>query len=178
MFAVPFEEIAPIVGRTPVADRQLARRARRRVQSDPAILDATAAAHREVVAAFLSAARHGDFEGLLRLLEPGTDNGGEAWVPVCWRTTTPSSRGRTVARPPPGFPIESCASGGMRKDSATLSVFQLQATCCRRDRGYKRLRNDLARAVPFWPLGHGQTAQGAVRLPDVLEVPRAPSRPA
>jgi RNA polymerase sigma factor (sigma-70 family) len=70
MFAVSFEEIAPIVGRTPVAARQLASRARRRVQSDPAFPDASAATQREVVAAFLSAAREGDFTALLRLLDP------------------------------------------------------------------------------------------------------------
>jgi RNA polymerase sigma factor (sigma-70 family) len=70
MFAVPFEEIAPIVGRTPVATRQLASRARRRVQSDPAVPDASAATQREVVAAFLAASREGDFAGLLRLLDP------------------------------------------------------------------------------------------------------------
>jgi RNA polymerase sigma factor (sigma-70 family) len=70
MFAVSFEEIAPIVGRTPVAARQLASRARRRVQSDPAFPDASAATQREVVAAFLGAAREGDFEALLRLLDP------------------------------------------------------------------------------------------------------------
>jgi RNA polymerase sigma factor (sigma-70 family) len=71
MFAVPFEEIAPIVGRTPVAARQLASRARRRVQSDPAVPDASATTQREVVAAFLAASRDGDFAGLLRLLDPG-----------------------------------------------------------------------------------------------------------
>ena len=60
MFAVPFEEIAPIVARTPVAARQLASRARRRVQSEPAVPDASAAIQREVVAAFLAAAREGE----------------------------------------------------------------------------------------------------------------------
>jgi RNA polymerase sigma-70 factor (ECF subfamily) len=70
MFAVPFEEIAPIVGRTPVAARQLASRARRRVQSDPAVPNASAASQREVVTAFLAASRKGDFAGLLRLLDP------------------------------------------------------------------------------------------------------------
>ena len=70
MFAVPFEEIAPIVGRSPVAARQLASRARRRVQSEPAVPDASVATQREVVAAFLAAARQGDFAGLLRLLDP------------------------------------------------------------------------------------------------------------
>ena len=57
MFGVPFEEIAPIVGRTPVATRQLASRARRRVQSDPAVPDASVETQREVVTAFLAAAR-------------------------------------------------------------------------------------------------------------------------
>ncbi|MHB1584201.1 MAG: sigma-70 family RNA polymerase sigma factor [Acidimicrobiales bacterium] len=70
MFAVPFDEIAPIVGRSPVATRQLASRARRRVQSDPAVPDTSAGVQREVVAAFLAAARQGDFAGLLRLLDP------------------------------------------------------------------------------------------------------------
>jgi RNA polymerase sigma factor (sigma-70 family) len=70
MFAVPFEEIGPIVGRTPVAARKLASRARRRVQSDPAVPDTSAASQREVVAAFLAAARHGDFGELLQLLDP------------------------------------------------------------------------------------------------------------
>ena len=69
-FAVPFEEIAPIVGRTPAAARQLASRARRRLQSDPSFPDTSAAAQREVVGAFLAAARQGDFAALLRLLDP------------------------------------------------------------------------------------------------------------
>ncbi len=70
MFAVSFEEIVPIVGRTPVASRELASRARRRVQSDPTVPEKPAATQREVVAAFLAAARQGDFAGLLRLLDP------------------------------------------------------------------------------------------------------------
>jgi RNA polymerase sigma-70 factor (ECF subfamily) len=70
MFAVPFEEIAPIVGRTPSAARQLASRARRRVQSNAAVPDASAASQRDVVAAFLAASRQGDFASLLRLLDP------------------------------------------------------------------------------------------------------------
>jgi len=70
MFALPFEEIAPIVGRTPVAARQLASRARRRVRSDPVIPEHEAAVERDVVAVFLAAARRGDFGALLRLLDP------------------------------------------------------------------------------------------------------------
>jgi RNA polymerase sigma factor (sigma-70 family) len=69
-FAVPFDEIAPIVGRTPVAARQLASRARRRVRFDPALPDTPAAEQTRLVAAFLAAARHGDFAGLLALLDP------------------------------------------------------------------------------------------------------------
>jgi len=70
MFAVPFDEIAPIVGRSPEATRQLASRARRRVQgatTDPA---ADRARQRSVVDAFLAAAREGRFEALLTLLDP------------------------------------------------------------------------------------------------------------
>ncbi len=70
MFAVPFEEIAVVVGRSPVAARQLASRARRRVQSDPAVPDTSSGTQREVVAAFLAAARQGDFAALLQLLDP------------------------------------------------------------------------------------------------------------
>lgn len=70
MFAVPFEEIAPIVGRTPAAARQLASRARRRVQGSPPAADADLGRQRRVVDAFLAASRNGDFEGLLAVLDP------------------------------------------------------------------------------------------------------------
>jgi RNA polymerase sigma factor (sigma-70 family) len=70
MFAVPFEEIAPIVGRTPAAARQLASRARRRVQGAPTAPDADVARQRKVVDAFLAASRGGDFEALLAVLDP------------------------------------------------------------------------------------------------------------
>jgi RNA polymerase sigma factor (sigma-70 family) len=70
MFAVPFEEIAPIVGRTPAAARQLASRARGRVQGTPAVPDANLARQRKVVDAFLAASRGGDFKGLLAVLDP------------------------------------------------------------------------------------------------------------
>ena len=71
MFAVPFDEIAPIVDRSPDAARQLASRARRRVQGENAVPDADLDAQREVVDAFLAAARDGDFEALLRGARPG-----------------------------------------------------------------------------------------------------------
>ena len=70
MFAVPFDEIAPIVDRSPEATRQLASRARRRVQGESTIPDADLDTQREVLDAFLAAAREGDFEGLLEVLDP------------------------------------------------------------------------------------------------------------
>jgi len=70
MFAVPFDEIAPIVDRSPEAARQLASRARRRVQGRRAIPDADLDTQREVLDAFLAAARGGDFEALLEVLDP------------------------------------------------------------------------------------------------------------
>jgi len=75
MFAVPFEEIAPIVERSPVATRQLASRARRRVQEagpggGPGDPPGEISRRREVVAAFLAASREGDFDALLEMLDP------------------------------------------------------------------------------------------------------------
>ncbi len=70
MFDLPFDTIAPIVGRSPAAARQLASRARRRVQGAPTVSDADLARQREVVDAFLAAARRGDFEALVALLAP------------------------------------------------------------------------------------------------------------
>ena len=70
LFAVPFDEIAPIVGRTPAAARQLATRARRRGRGAPPAADAEPGRRREVVAAFLAAAREGDFGALLAVLDP------------------------------------------------------------------------------------------------------------
>src|ERR1700674_1507748 len=81
LFGVPFDEIAPIVGRSPTAARPLASRARRRVRGaaadsvldrarDPEAADLDRTRQREIVDAFLAAARGGDFEGLLALLHP------------------------------------------------------------------------------------------------------------
>ncbi|MCA9877500.1 MAG: sigma-70 family RNA polymerase sigma factor [Thermomicrobiales bacterium] len=93
LFAVPFDEIAPIVGRTPAAARQLASRARRRVrgvapgQGDTVVDTQPALARREdihqqraVIDAFLAAARSGDLHGLLAVLDPD----------VVFRTATPA----------------------------------------------------------------------------------------
>jgi RNA polymerase sigma factor (sigma-70 family) len=70
LFAVPFEEIAPIVGRSPAAARQLASRARRRVRGGATVPEADISRRREVVDAFLAASRGGDFEALLAVLDP------------------------------------------------------------------------------------------------------------
>jgi RNA polymerase sigma-70 factor (ECF subfamily) len=70
MFAVPFDEIAPIVERSPEATRQLASRARRRVRGERAVPDPDLDRQREVVEAFHAAAREGDFDALVAVLDP------------------------------------------------------------------------------------------------------------
>ena len=70
MFAVPFDEIAPLIDRTPAAARQLASRARRRVQGRSTAAEPDLARRRQVVDAYLTAARGGDFAALLELLHP------------------------------------------------------------------------------------------------------------
>ena len=70
MFALPFDEIAPVVGRTPTAARQLASRARNRVQGRPTVAAADLARQRDLVDAFLAAARTGDFDALIAVLDP------------------------------------------------------------------------------------------------------------
>ena len=87
MFAVPFDEIAPIVGRSPSAARQLASRARRRVQGVAKAPDIDLTCQREVVDAFLAAARGGDFDALLAVLDPDVvvraDRGDAPRAPRC-----------------------------------------------------------------------------------------------
>jgi RNA polymerase sigma factor (sigma-70 family) len=70
MFAIPFEEIAPMVGRSSEATRQLASRARRRIRGADPVPDAGLTAQWEVVEAFLAAARDGDFDALVAVLDP------------------------------------------------------------------------------------------------------------
>jgi RNA polymerase sigma-70 factor, ECF subfamily len=70
LFALPFDEIGPIVGRSPAAAKQLASRARRRVRGSPAPSDSGRARQRQVVEAFLRAAQTGELEGLLAVLDP------------------------------------------------------------------------------------------------------------
>jgi RNA polymerase sigma factor (sigma-70 family) len=82
MFGMPFDEIAPIVERTPAAARQLASRARRRVRGAAPVPDPDLARQRRVVDAFLAASRAGDFDALLEVLDPDVvfriDGGGAA----------------------------------------------------------------------------------------------------
>jgi RNA polymerase sigma-70 factor (ECF subfamily) len=70
MFGVPFEEIAPMIDRSPAAARQLASRARRRVQGQTPVADPDLGRQRAVVDAFYAAARDGDFEALVAVLDP------------------------------------------------------------------------------------------------------------
>jgi len=70
MFAMPFEEIAPIIGKSPAAARQLASRARRRVRGGSPRMDGDVAEQRRVVDAFVGALRAGDFDGLIAVLDP------------------------------------------------------------------------------------------------------------
>ena len=70
MFAVPYDDIAPILGKSPAAARQLASRARRRVQGTPEPAGPDAIRQKEIVSAFLAASRGGDFAALLEVLDP------------------------------------------------------------------------------------------------------------
>ena len=70
IFAMPFDEIAPIVDRSPEATRQLASRARRRIQAENTVPDADLDTQREVLDAFIAAAREGDFDRLVAVLDP------------------------------------------------------------------------------------------------------------
>jgi RNA polymerase sigma-70 factor, ECF subfamily len=85
MFAMPFEEIAPMIDRTPAAARQLASRARRRVQGQAPMPDPDLARQREAVNAFFAAARGGDFDALVAVLHPDivlrADGGGSRTRP-------------------------------------------------------------------------------------------------
>jgi RNA polymerase sigma factor (sigma-70 family) len=106
IFGVPFDEIAPIVDRSPAAARQLASRARRRVREERTVPDADIETQREVVDAFVAASREGDFEALLEVLDPD----------VVLRV----DRGPVPARVPQEFrgakAVASRAMGGARVD--------------------------------------------------------------
>ncbi|NUT94482.1 MAG: sigma-70 family RNA polymerase sigma factor [Saccharothrix sp.] len=96
MFAVPFEEIASLVERSPASVRQLASRARRRVRASAPVVDASVARQREVVDAFFAATREGSLEALVAVLDPSVvlrSDGG-----VGSRQTVVLSGASTVAR--------------------------------------------------------------------------------
>ena len=78
MFDLSFDEIAPIVGRSTTAARQLASRARRRVLDTDTLPEAELSQNREIVDAFIKASRAGDFEGLIAVLDPNVSLGGDA----------------------------------------------------------------------------------------------------
>ncbi|GAA2410061.1 RNA polymerase sigma factor SigJ [Nonomuraea africana] len=96
MFAVPFDEIAPLIERSPAATRQLASRARRRVQGQAPAPDPDLSRQRDVVNAFFAAARDGDFDALVAVLDPDVvlrSDGGTARA----RHTVAFHGARTVA---------------------------------------------------------------------------------
>jgi RNA polymerase sigma factor (sigma-70 family) len=103
-FGLPFDEIAPIVGRSTTTTRQLASRARRRVRGATTSSDVDVARQREVVDAFLSAARAGDFEALLRVLDPDVVVRADAGAGLSVLGRTREVRGaRAVAKQAFGF---------------------------------------------------------------------------
>ncbi|MEV5240046.1 sigma-70 family RNA polymerase sigma factor [Streptomyces cinnamoneus] len=102
MFAVPFDEIAPMIERTPAAARQLASRARRRVKGGTPAPDAHPARRRRVVDAFLAATRGGNFEALVALLHPDVVLRADAMVvpspePIVVRGAVAVARGAMAA---------------------------------------------------------------------------------
>jgi len=104
MLAVSFEEIATIVGRSLVAAKKLASRARQKVRGKPAVPAAELARQRHVVDAFLTASRRGDVEGLLAILDPGV------------------VRRADPAALPPGIPAEVRGAREVAKEAAVFSA--------------------------------------------------------
>ncbi|KNB53321.1 sigma-70 family RNA polymerase sigma factor [Streptomyces caatingaensis] len=102
LFAVPFEEIAPVVGRTAATTKKLASRARRKVHGEPVVPAADLARQRDVVDAFLAAARGGDIDGLLAVLAPDV------------------VRRADPAALPPGVPAEVRGADAVVRETAVL----------------------------------------------------------
>jgi len=108
MFDLPFDEIAPMVDRTPAAARQLASRARRRVRgAETPVADSDLARQRDVVDALFSAARRGDFDDLVAVLDPDvvlrSDFGGRRAGPPGYSTAPRPLRGKHAR-----YPVPSC----------------------------------------------------------------------
>jgi RNA polymerase sigma factor (sigma-70 family) len=125
MFAVPFEDIAGIVGRTPTATRQLASRARRRVQQTP-VPTSDLAVQRVAVDAFFAAARSGDFERLVAVLDPdivlrspgqGALHGADAVARNALMFADPSARLRPAV-------VDGCAGVVVLRDGTPFSVMR------------------------------------------------------
>ncbi|MEV6113167.1 sigma-70 family RNA polymerase sigma factor [Streptomyces sp. NPDC052109] len=117
MFAVPFEEIAPLIERTPAATRQLASRARRRVRGRPPAPGADAARRRRAVEAFLAATRGGDFTALVALLDPDVVLHADALVvptpePITVWGAEPVAQGAMAAMARAGFTGLALLDGG------------------------------------------------------------------
>lgn len=101
-FAIPFEEIAPMLERSPAAARQLASRARRRIRTEAPTPDRNLRRQREVVDAFFAAARHADFDALVSVLDPDVvlraDGGATRGSTVLQGARTVSAQALTYAR--------------------------------------------------------------------------------
>jgi RNA polymerase sigma-70 factor (ECF subfamily) len=104
LFAMPFEEIATIVGRSPTATRQLASRARRRVRGGDETAEPARAQQRAVVDSFLVALRAGDFEGLLAVLDPDLVVRSDMATPSGATTRSVARRSGRSRRSPSGRP--------------------------------------------------------------------------
>ena len=113
MFNVSFDEIAPVVGRSPAAARQLASRGRRRVRCAPTRPEADQARQREVIGAFLAASRSGDFAALLAILDPE----------IVLRADAPAVRA-SVARAGQGVPV---LAPEIRGRDAVANIFRGRA---------------------------------------------------
>jgi RNA polymerase sigma-70 factor, ECF subfamily len=118
VFALPFEEIGPILGRTPTASRQLASRARRRVRGVAPPPDRDLRAQRTAVDAFIAAVRSGDFEGLIAVLDPDVvlrADGGALW-PGATRTIRGADMvarsALTITRRLTGFDVQQALVNG------------------------------------------------------------------
>src|SRR5205823_3612975 len=119
MFAMPFDEIATIVGRSPAATRQLASRARRRVQGVKSTSDVGLDEQRRVVDAFIAASRDGDFDGLIALLDPDVVLRGDAGEghpltkrPVVRAEAVAGAGGRWARMGPPAPPAGGNGAAG------------------------------------------------------------------
>jgi RNA polymerase sigma-70 factor (ECF subfamily) len=98
LFAVPFEDIAPIIQKSPAAARQIASRARRRVRGTPEPTDVDVVRQKEVVSAFLTAAREADFAALLEVLDPEVVVRGDPAAAAYGSRMTALSGAENVAR--------------------------------------------------------------------------------